>query len=222
MPRVSDMRSLFLCRICQRESVHVAIANGPLKRSATTRSYQTFQVVQCSTCESTTYVIETHVHPGPMMGDPEIQSMEFFPPVPVRIRPEWFARLPEAYQSILAEVYRAIDNSLYFLASTGTRTAVDQLLVEKIGDVGRFEEKILKLVGSQVIDDAEGKLLVALIDAGSASAHRNYRPDLEKINHMMEILEAIFYKLLIEPEKKKDLARKAEELSRSTPPRKTL
>jgi hypothetical protein len=157
-----------------------------------------------------------------MIGSPYINQTDYFPPLPVRTKPEWFDRLPNGYQSILSEVYQAIDNSLFFLASTGTRTSVDRLIVEKIGDVGSFKDKILKLVASQIIDDAEGNILVALIDAGSASAHRNFRPDLENINHMMEILEAIFYKLLIEPEKKKELARKAEELRQSTPPRKTV
>ena len=65
-----------------------------------------------------------------MIGDSYIAQTDYLPPVPVRTKPEWFGRLPQGYQSILAEVYQAIDNSLFFLASTGTRTAVDQLIVE--------------------------------------------------------------------------------------------
>jgi hypothetical protein len=227
MPRVPDPTRRFICRICQRETGHWPLASGPVKDSEKRlqreeSSYQLFAVVQCRDCKSTTYCLDTCVHPGHMMGDTYVQQTDYFPPVPVRIRPEWVGRLQDGYQSILAEIYQAIDNSLFFLASTGTRTAVDQLIVDKIGDAGSFEDKILKLVANKTIDEEEGKILVALIDAGSASAHRSYRPDPEKMNHMMEILEAIFYKSLIEPEKKKDLARKAEELSQSTPPRKTF
>ena len=219
MPQIPDMRRWFLCRLCQRESAHVAIANGILKRSATPRSYRTFQVVQCNICESTTYVIETHVHPGPMMGDPEIQSTEYFPPIPVRIKPEWFDCLPEEYQSILTEVYQALDHSLLFLTSTGTRTAVDQLIVDKIGDVGSFEDKISELVERKIIDSGQGEMLLALIDAGSASTHRSYKPDPKHLHHMMDILESIFYSLLIEPAKRKELEDKAAELRRTTPKR---
>jgi hypothetical protein len=227
MPQLPDLTRRFICRMCQRETSHWPLAHG-LVRGSEKRlqneesSYQSFHILQCRDCKSTTYCLDTCVHPGHMMGDSYVQRTDYFPPVPVRIRPEWFGSLQDGYQSILAEVYQAIDNSLFFLASTGTRTAVDQLIVDKIGDAGSFGDKIQKLVASKIIDDAEGKNLVALIDAGSASAHRSYRPDLEKMNHMMEILEAIFYKLLIEPEKKKELARKAEELRQSTPPRKTV
>jgi Domain of unknown function (DUF4145) len=227
MPQLPDPTIRIICRICQRETGHWPLASGRVKDSEKRlqneeSSYQLFAVLQCRDCKSTTYCLDTRVHPGHMMGDSYVQQRDYFPPVPVRIRPEWFCRLQDGYQSILAEVYQAIDNSLFFLASTGTRTAVDQLIVDKIGDAGSFEDKILKLVASKIIDDAEGKILIALIDAGSASAHRSNRPDLEKMNHMMEILEAIFYKLLIEPEKKKEPARKTEELRQSTPPRKTV
>ena len=60
-------------------------------------------------------------------------------------------------------------------------------------------------------------MLLALIDAGSASAHRSYKPDTETIHHMMDILEAIFHSLLVEPDKRKELERKAAELRRTTP-----
>jgi hypothetical protein len=83
-----------------------------------------------------------------MIGDPYIKHTDYFRPLPVRTKPEWFDRLPSGYQSILSEVDQAIDNSPFFLSSTGTRTAVDQLIVDKIGDAGSFEDKILKLVGS--------------------------------------------------------------------------
>lgn len=152
-----------------------------------------------------------------MIGDSYIAQTDYLPPVPVRTKPEWFGRLPQGYQSILAEVYQAIDNSLFFLASTGTRTAVDQLIVEKIGDAGSFEHKISTLVERNIIDSGQGEMLLALIDAGSASAHRSYKPDTETIHHMMDILEAIFHSLLVEPDKRKELERKAAELRRTTP-----
>ncbi|TKB69584.1 MAG: DUF4145 domain-containing protein [Nitrospira sp.] len=223
--QLPDPTRRFICRTCQRETGHWPIAHGPVKGSeklllGQETSSQIFQVVQCRDCKSTTYCLDTRVHPGHMMGDSYVERTDYFPPLQVRTRPDWFSQLPEGYQSILAEVYQAIDNSLFFLASTGTRTAVDQLIVEKIGDAGRFEDKIIELVERKIIDNTQGEMLLALINAGSASAHRSYKPDSETINHMMDILEAIFYSLLIEPDKRKDLERKAAEIRKSTPPRK--
>jgi hypothetical protein len=227
MPILPDPTQRFICRICQRETGHSPLASGIVKDSNKKLqrdewSDQVFAVFQCRDCKSTTYCIDTRVHPGHMMGDAYVQQREYFPPLSQRSRPEWLSNLQDGYQSILGEVYQAIDNSLFFLASAGTRTAVDQLIVETIGDEGTFSDKMLKLVQGKIIDQTEGEILVALIDAGSASAHRSYKPTPENMNYMMEILEAIFYKLLIEPERKRDLTRKAEELRQATPPRKPV
>ena len=175
--------------------------------------------MQCKDCGATTYCVDTRIHPGPMMGDSYVETTDYFPPLPLRIKPAWYSSLTEGYQTVLGEVYHAIDNSLFFLSSTGARTALDQLIIEKIGDAGRFEDKVDKLVANKIIDDTEGTMLLAVFDAGSASAHRSYRPDRDTVNHMMDILEAIFYKLLVEPKRKEKLKKKAEELRKSTPKR---
>ena len=223
--KIPDMTRRFICRTCQRKTGHWPIANGQIKGSQRKlkreeSSFQTFQVVQCKDCGSTTYCIDTMIYPGPMMGDSYVQNTDYYPSLPLRTKPDWYDYLSEKYQAILNEVYLALDNSLFFLASAGTRTALDQLIVEKIGDVGSFDSKIKKLVTDQIIDESESNMLMAVIDAGSASAHRSYRPDVEAINHMMDILETIFFKLIVEPEKNKELKRKADELRKSTPKRK--
>jgi hypothetical protein len=222
--KVPDMTRRFICRTCQRETGHWPIANGPIKGSekilkGTETSFQTFQVVQCKDCGATVYCIDTQIHPGPMMGDRYTHKTDYFPPLPMRTKPKWFSSLAECYQTTLSEVYQAVDNSLFFLSSTGARTALDQLIVEKIGDAGNFKDKVKQLVARKIIDDKEKVMLLAVIDAGSASAHRSYKPDPTMINHMMDILEAIFYKLLIEPEEKKVLEKKARDLLKSTPKR---
>ncbi|MCD6199174.1 MAG: DUF4145 domain-containing protein [Deltaproteobacteria bacterium] len=206
--KTPDMTRRFICRICQRETGHWPIANGQVKGSEKKlkrgeSSFKTFQVVQCKDCGTTTYCIDTKIHPGSMIGDSYTKNTEYFPPIPLRIKPEWYSYLTENYQAILDEVYVALDNSLSFLSSTGARTALDQLIIEKIGDIGDFKTKVKKMVANKIIDETESAMLLAVIDAGSASAHRSYRPDNERINHMMDILEAIFYKLVVEPEKRK-------------------
>ena len=223
--KIPDMTRRFMCRACQRETGHWPIANGELKGSykkleRERSSVQTFQVMQCKDCGTTTYCIDTRIHPGYMMGDSYIETTDYFPPLPLRTKPAWYGSLSKGYQTILAEVYQAIDNSLFFLSSTGVRTAIDKLIVEKIGDAGGFKDKVDRLVAKKIIDDTDGEMLLALIDAGSASAHRSYKPKPEIINHMMDILEDIFFKLLVEPKKKKELKKKADKLRKSTPKRK--
>jgi len=222
--KVPDMTRRFICRKCQHETGHWPIGNGQIQGSEkklerNRTSYQTFQVVRCKDCGATTYCIDTHINPGHMMGDSYVQETTYFPPLTKRIKPDWYNSLAAHYQSILYEVYSAIDNELFFLASSGTRTALDQLIVEKIGDTGGFHQKVQKLVKENIIDEDEKEMLLAVIDAGSASAHRNYRPELSAIEHMMDILETIFFKLLIEPKKKEELKDKAKKLRKLTPKR---
>ena len=222
--KIPGMTRKFVCRDCQLETGHRSIARGQVRGSekkleGSESSFQTFEVVQCNDCGVTTYCIDTNIHPGAMIGDSYTESTEYIPPIPLRIKPEWYSYLTENYQAILDEVYMALNNALFFLSSTGTRTALDQLLIEKIGDIGDFKTKVKKLVANKIIDETESDMLLAVIDAGSASAHRSYRPDNDQINHMMDILEAIFYKLVVEPEKKKELKKKAAELRKSTPKR---
>jgi len=154
-----------------------------------------------------------------MGGDAYIENTEYFPPLPFRIRPIWLSKLSKNYCSILEEVYSALDNSLFCLASAGTRTVIDCLIIDKIGDIGGFEEKVKELISKGIIDGNERDILLALIDAGSASMHRSFDPSEDLINHMMNILEKILFKICIEPEEKKALEEKAKALREKTPKR---
>jgi hypothetical protein len=70
-----------------------------------------------------------------------------------------------------------------------------------------------------MIGSAEKDMLLLVIDAGSASARRSFRPEDKVVNHMMDILEGIFYKLVVAPGRKQDLIAKAKALREITPKR---
>jgi hypothetical protein len=113
-----------------------------------------------------------------------------------------------------------VDNRLLFLASSGIRTAIDQLIVAKIGDVGNFKTKLDTLESKSIIDPDEKEFLGAVIDAGSASAHRSFCPEVETIYQMLDILESIFFKILIAPKRRDALKNKAKAIRGETPKRK--
>lgn len=224
MPLIPDPTRRFICRTCQRETGHWPIANGQVKGSQKKlqrgeSSFQTFQVVQCRDCRSTTYCIDTKIHPGSMVGDSYVQKTDYYPPLPLRIRPNWLSELTENYRNILNEVYSALDNSLFRLASAGTRTVIDCLITDQIGDIGGFEEKVKELVNKGIIDADERDILLTLIDAGSASMHRSFNPSEDLIKDMMDILEKILFKVCIEPKEKQALKEKAKALREKTPKR---
>lgn len=225
MPVLPDPTRRFICRTCQRETNHWPICGARVDKDnvqidTRTYSWRISSSMRCRDCGTITFLVDTFVgHTHAMHGDAGIEKTEYFPPLPFRIRPNWLAKLPENYCSILNEVYSALDNSLFRLASAGTRTVIDCLIIEQIGDIGGFEEKVKELVSKGIIDGDEQEFLLVLIDAGSASIHRNFNPDENSIKHMMDILEKILFKVCIEPEEKQALKEKVEALRKKTPKR---
>lgn len=225
MPTIPDPSKRFLCRTCQRETSHWPVCSGRVEKNSVqtgdcTYSWRISSSMRCRDCDTITFLIDTF-EGHTAGGDPYIVKSEYFPPLLFRIRPSWLEELPEDYRGILNEVHIALDNSLFRLASAGTRTAIDRLIIDKIGDVGGFEKKVEELVSKSIIDDEEQEFLLALIDAGSASIHRNFNPDEDSIKHMMDILEKIFFKVCIELKEKQALREKAEALRKKTPKRNT-
>ena len=153
------------------------------------------------------------------MGDSYIEEFHYYPPLPFRIRPEWYKKLARNYKVVLNEIYKALDESLFILASIGARTAIDKLMVDRIGDAGSFENKLKQLVERGVIDKTDKEILSSVINTGSASAHRSFCPNQRHLRHIMDILETIFFKLIIEPGEKQKLAKKAKSLLAATPNR---
>ena len=220
--KIPDLRRQFRCKACAVDCYHRPIAGGnidPQNGGFSNGSRKSFQLMRCEHCKNITLCIDHWVHPGSMIGDAYIERTEYYPPLTFREKPNWFNSLDKKHQQILSEVYLAIDNSLFTLASSGVRTALDRLIIEKIGDVGTFEKKIKSLVLNKIITEEEKFLLISVIDAGSASSHRGFSPDEELINHIMEITEHIFYKINIEKEKAEKLKEIAEKLAKATPRR---
>jgi hypothetical protein len=92
---------------------------------------------------------------------------------------------------LLEEVYTALHNNASRLALVGTRTLVDLLILERVGDVGTFKEKLKRLVEAGVLTGQGSDVLYAALDAGSAVAHRGLKPEPEVVTAVIEIIENV-------------------------------
>ena len=214
-PRIPDQRERFTCRECGDEAFHRSIGNGPIDHADGTR--RQFKVVRCELCGAVCLCVLHMIAPG--MGDSYLDRIEYFPPLRFRATPDWYASLDPDYRSVLDEVHLALDHGLFNLASTGVRTALDRLLVQEVGDSGTFKSKVTKLVDEKIITEQRKELLLTVIDAGSASAHRGFAPDAELMASIMDIAEHIFYSICVAGDHEKALLEKARQLRDSTPPR---
>jgi hypothetical protein len=221
--KIPDLSRRFVCNHCSRKTLHWPISSGavgkePIKGKGNEYSYQSFNVMECPDCKSVTLCIDTRIHPG--SGDSYIEKTDYYPPRLTRERPSWFRKIDPQLKKLLEEIYKALDCSLLFVASIGIRTVLDKMIVDRIGDVGSFKNKVNRLEEKGIIDSEEKELLFAIIDVGSASAHRGFKPTKKIITQMTDIMERMLYRIYIESKEKALLLKKAGIIRKQTPQKK--
>jgi hypothetical protein len=84
--------------------------------------------------------------------------------------------------------------------------------VSRVGPAKRFNEKLDELVARGKIGTNEREMLDALTDAGSAAAHRGWRPSAHQFEIMMASIEGFIYRTFI-------LGHQAKGLEEAVPPK---
>lgn len=130
-----------------------------------------------------------------------IETVKYWPPAAKRRPPEWSSEIgfeDRVLGSLFNDVYTALSNNLGVLAAIGMRTVFDRAS-ELLGiDPARtFQDKLGDLKDGDHITDKERVVLAALIDAGSAAAHRGWQPKPKQLDAMMTILEAFLHRAFL-------------------------
>jgi hypothetical protein len=140
----------------------------------------------------------------PLTGQPMMQhgvQTTYWPSEIARRRPKWLDVLRERDRSLgllLDEMYSALDGDLRVLAAIGARTAFDRAS-ELLGvdPAIRFQEKLDRLGANGKISLDEENTLEVLVNAGSAAAHRGWRPEPQELNTMIEVIESFIHRSFI-------------------------
>jgi len=119
---------------------------------------------------------------------------------------------PDELQSVMQEVYRSLDANNRRLPMMGARTLLDMLMLEKVGDIGTFDEKLKQLEGLGFISSHNRKVLAAALDVGNAAIHRGHAPEANEVNAVMDIVENLLHAVYVLPDM-------AERLKKTTPQR---
>jgi hypothetical protein len=192
-------------------------------------------LLQCCGCEhvfiQTVYVDSESIDwgydsIGGEMGK-TVETIRYWPALAKRKRPDWITshgidceQNVDALDASLFELYGALDNDLTILAAIGIRTSFD-IASELLGIKSEltFRNKLDELVKRGHIGAVDKEHLDALIDAGSASAHRGWHPTPEDLNTMMEVLENFLHASFAAPKKQKRLQDKVSKMRKTVPPR---
>lgn len=120
----------------------------------------------------------------------------FWPTIAQTQVPDWaqgdLAKEDKILFDLLNSIYTAMNSNLGVLAAIGMRTAFDRVSeVLKVQTTLSFEDKLEELRKKGHISGAQKGVLTVLIDAGSAAAHRGWKPKDSQLSTMKEILEAL-------------------------------
>ena len=141
---------------------------------------------------------------NPYTGEPEREggTQTTYWPAPVhRKPPEWLDEITlhdRTLATILSEMYTALNNDLRILAAIGARTAFDRASdLLGVDSNLSFDRKLDRLVALGNVSTTERETLQALVDAGSAAAHRAWVPKPQELETMMVILESLLHRAFI-------------------------
>lgn len=133
--------------------------------------------------------------------DPEDLTYSYWPSPSRRNKPDWVLKLHGdhgALKELIDEIYSALDVDLRTLAAIGIRTAFDKAAeLLKVKTILTFNQKLDELKKRELIGAEERQSLDVLVNAGSAAAHRSWKPMPEELDTMMSTLESFVYRTFV-------------------------
>jgi hypothetical protein len=166
-------------------------------------------MLQCKGCETVFYLqsdwnsedINHWYEQDGTTGGEYVRTLTTYPKPTSKTKPQWFSSIEAVDKQlgqILDETYLAYDAELLILATVGIRTAIDRA-TELLGIEAshQFQEKLEELQSRGWIGDTEKQILAVVIDAGSAAAHRGWRPEPEDAAQFITVMEVFLQKAFI-------------------------
>ena len=168
-----------------------------------TSASETGMILECCGCEQIYFRRDywfsewDEIVYDPISDEPRMkQGIEtVYWPAPVRRqRPDWLKSIEESERDLgklLDEMYTALDNDLRVLAAIAAQTVIDRASqIFGVDPVLGFKEKLDTLFDNGRISVQEKGILQVLVDAGSAAAHRGWRPKVDELSTMIDVLES--------------------------------
>jgi hypothetical protein len=169
----------------------------------------TFRILQCRGCE-TPYFKKSSIfsedveHYQNAYGEWETHAPEtvsYWPAPSRREPPRWINAIGAKdtdLGNLMNDVYGALNADLRVPAAIALRTVFDRSS-ELLGVVASlsFAEKLKALVDQGKISRDEQGTLTILTDAGSAAAHRGWRPTVSELETMASIVESFLHRTFV-------------------------
>ena len=136
----------------------------------------------------------------------ELWDEVIYPPVTYRNPPAWFEDLPDlTLREISVEIYKSLQTGSHYLATFGSRTLIDRLIVLTVGDQKNFPKGLQALQDAGMLSPHERDILNPVVDAGNAAAHRGWAPTKEQLAIILDTVEGLIHRLLVLPKMAEEL-----------------
>ena len=167
-----------------------------------------YYILRCRGCQAV-YVLKEYESWEDISYEHDLETGQIFPKPETRVtywpspakrkRPEWLYELRDPVLSdILHEVYEALNADHHTLAAIGIRTALDRAFVSLgVEESSPFYKKLNELVEKGIINENEKSLLETLTDAGSAAAHRGWKPEPEQLTTLIDAMETFLKRVFV-------------------------
>lgn len=149
-----------------------------------------YETLKCRGCES------IRLRHTSYFSEDDEPTITYFPPAVSRREPEWLKDIPdsesgEVVHDLLKEIYSALQNGSVRLAAIGSRSLLEHMMVEKVGDQGSFGKNVSTFKSAGHISEQHAGYLLTAIEAGHASTHRAWRPTTSQMNLLLDIIESV-------------------------------
>ena len=220
---VEERIERFFCNFCKQKTKH--FIRGECNKHEDDGIIwfkQRMLIIECCGCENLEFVRMTlfsedvEYVENPQTGEMDSEGRwdeVIYPPVTYRNPPTWFEDLPDpTLREISNEIYNSLQTGSHYLATFGSRTLIDRLIVLIVGDKGNFRKGLQALQDGGMLSQHERDILNPVVDAGNAAAHRGWAPTKEQIAVILDTVEGLIHRLLVLP-------KLAEELEEAVPSR---
>src|SRR5260370_4677386 len=111
----------------------------------------------------------------------EDTKVVYYPPAKNRRAPLWTNEIlseiglfpiPASICALMSEIYTAVQNDSRRLAAMGIRAALEQVMIDKVSDQGRFAANVDALQKKGYLSTRQALVLSSILDAGHATIHR--------------------------------------------------
>jgi hypothetical protein len=164
------------CSSCIRKTKHEVLFETSHQNEET---QDTYVMMSCGGCS-----MVSMGHQRLWISDGSVDH-RYYPSPVSRKMPSWMflwsiglgkAKGDAAIGAVMMEVYQAVDGGQYRLAAMGIRALLEQVMIQKVGDLKTFDMKLDEFQNGVFISAIQRDAMRATLDVGDAAMHRGFVP----------------------------------------------